>query len=131
MMGTLQNSAGEVWDVFYDYITFCDKYDFTEACCIIAEPLGKVMDSAKTGIWSTITSEQLSFIFGCLHKENKTLITIARFLAKALCDKSTENLHTNVEELIGKDERIKEIVMDVLINIPRGKPLEDAKSFPG
>lgn len=53
------------------------------------------------------------------------------YFPKALYDKSTENLHTNVEELIGEDERIKKIVMDVLIDIPRGKLLEDVKSFPG
>ena len=62
----------------------CDKYDLTEACCIIAEPLGNALDSADVGIWEIIILEQLSFVFGCLHRENKTLITIARFLAKAL-----------------------------------------------
>ena len=36
-----------------------------------------------------------------------------------------------MEELIREDERANGIVMDTLIDIPRGKLLEDVKSFPG
>lgn len=60
----------------------------------------------------------------------KRQITIARFLAKALCDKDTEFPHTNGEELIREYERVKGIVMNTLIDIPLGKLLEDVKSFP-
>lgn len=43
-------SAGEVWEVFYDYIMVCGKYDFTEACCIIVRTLGKALGLADMGI---------------------------------------------------------------------------------
>lgn len=98
----------------HDFISFCSKYDVSEAASIIAPHLEHLYSAGK--VFLEESAAHWEFAFNRLHADNPVLRTIARFLAKMLYDRDADSREW-VEEWLGTNEKAAAAVMKAYLQM--------------